>query len=189
MHFRPTPSLGCHWHYEFTKLGPSQRASIRQRRQYAHSSSTKHDHTALQSWQPELFSSDLQTHRKSGFQAHATRLSLPGSSETVSVQDKLETLFAHIPRLHPRTKRATHRMWAYRCRHTLASYSDVEPAFGSILERLLELNYHSDVVVVVYRWYGGVKIGGERWRCISGVASEALRMLGAKQGKSQIHRQ
>jgi hypothetical protein len=72
--------------------------------------------------------------------------------------------------------------------HTLISYSDVEPASGAILERLLELNHHSDVVVVVYRWYGGVKIGGERWRCISNVASEALRMLSMEVKPQQIHR-
>lgn len=64
--------------------------------------------------------------------------------------------------------------------HIIASFSDVEQGSGPILERLLALNdRHTDVVVVVYRWYGGVKLGGERWRCIGRVASEALRMLEA----------
>ena len=31
-----------------------------------------------------------------------------------------------------------------------------------------------DVVVVVTRWYGGVKLGGERFRCIGNVAREVL---------------
>lgn len=181
-------------------------------------------------WTPQrIYSSALLTHRKSVFQAHASKFSLPSkTSDNVSAAAKdqcqlqgkvttghdgggvegcLELLFAHLRALHPRTKRATHRMWAYRClppqlplsssttptpsesdsrrtriqhAHTTASFSDVEHASGPILERLLALNNrHSDVIVVVYRWYGGVKLGSERWRCISGVASEALRLLEA----------
>ena len=181
-------------------------------------------------WPHPIFSSEALTHRKSVFQAHATKFSLPriiennGAKTGYLVNDRLEDVFAHIEKLYPRTKRATHRMWAYRCvdpvqakvlaptsssskaekkqsrkaknalapsttapnvKYVMASFSDVEPASGSILERLLELNHHSDVVVVVYRWYGGVKIGGERWRCISNVASEALRELGANVQSSQ----
>lgn len=178
-------------------------------------------------WPHPIFSSEALTHRKSVFQAHAAKFSLPhiiennGAKTGKLVNERLEDVFTHIEKLYPRVKRATHRMWAYRCvdpvqarisaptsssskaekkqsgkakhltapsttapnvKYVMASFSDVDPASGSILERLLELNHHPDVVVVVYRWYGGVKIGGERWRCISNVASEALRELGANDG-------
>ncbi|KAI0759147.1 hypothetical protein BC629DRAFT_1549889 [Irpex lacteus] len=197
-----------------------------QHRRHAHSSSRRSEHQNNDDWPYEVFSSETLTHRKSVFQAHATRFSLlpVDSGERGSkVEDQLEGLFAHIQKSYPRTKRATHRMWAYRCRDptqtaiappdpldsragkkknskllkkssnspeqtanikfTMGSFSDVESASGPILERLLELNHHEGVVVVVYRWYGGVHIGGDRWRCISGVASEALRLLGTKDGE------
>ncbi|KAI0799568.1 hypothetical protein BC629DRAFT_1591756 [Irpex lacteus] len=198
-----------------------------QQQRLAHSSSRRSEPQNNDGWPHEVFSSETLTHRKSVFQAHATRFSLlpvdSGERGTSKVEDQLDGLFARIQKSYPRTKRATHRMWAYRCRDptqtaiappdplgsraekkksskllkkiynspeqtanikfTMASFSDVEPASGPILERLLELNHHEEVVVVVYRWYGGVHIGGDRWRCISGVASEALRLLGAKDGE------
>lgn len=218
MHFRIVHPLGVPL---TVLLRPNRHVTVRKHRpRHVHSGST----TVLghaEDWPHPVVSSDPLTHRKSVFQAHATPFSLsptPSCYETTvqgcaqtsrhDTKGQLETLFAHILRLHPRTKRATHRMWAYRCRtgpmlsainqlntkerttnppvassspsaakHALVSYSDVEPASGAILERLLELNHHSDVVVVVYRWYGGVKMGGERWRCISSAAAEALSKL------------
>ena len=53
-----------------------------------------------------------------------------------------------------------------------------EAGAGERLERLLELGKCENVVVVVFRWYGGVKLGSDRWRCISGVAKEALERGG-----------
>ncbi|EKM52300.1 uncharacterized protein PHACADRAFT_260607 [Phanerochaete carnosa HHB-10118-sp] len=57
------------------------------------------------------------------------------------------------------------------------SVSGGESGAGERLERLLELSPDCkgrDVVLVVYRWYGGVKLGSDRWKCISMVAKEAL---------------
>ncbi|PSR72995.1 hypothetical protein PHLCEN_2v11099 [Hermanssonia centrifuga] len=50
-----------------------------------------------------------------------------------------------------------------------------ESGAGERLERLLEMSGCENAVVVVYRWYGGVPLGSDRWKCISGVAKEALR--------------
>jgi len=49
-----------------------------------------------------------------------------------------------------------------------------ESGSGDRLARLLELGGYQNVVVVVSRWYGGVKLGSDRWKCISTVAKEAL---------------
>ncbi|GJE88921.1 YigZ family protein [Phanerochaete sordida] len=57
------------------------------------------------------------------------------------------------------------------------SVSGGESGAGERLERLLELSSDCkgrSVVLVVYRWYGGVKLGSDRWKCISSVAKEAL---------------
>ena len=49
-----------------------------------------------------------------------------------------------------------------------------ESGAGEHLTRLLELCQCENVLLVVFRWYGGVQMGGQRWRCISVVAREAL---------------
>lgn len=50
-----------------------------------------------------------------------------------------------------------------------------EKGAGDILSSVLERAGANNVLVVVWRWYGGVPLGGERWRLIGQVAREALR--------------
>lgn len=49
-----------------------------------------------------------------------------------------------------------------------------EKGSGERLSRLLEAAQCEDVIVVVSRWYGGVKLGSDRWKLISSVAKEVL---------------
>jgi len=49
-----------------------------------------------------------------------------------------------------------------------------EKGSGERLSRLLEALACENVIVVVSRWYGGVKLGSDRWKLISSVAKEAL---------------
>lgn len=49
-----------------------------------------------------------------------------------------------------------------------------ESGSGDRLSRLLELSKCEKVIVVVSRWYGGTKLGSDRWKHISEVAKEAL---------------
>jgi putative IMPACT (imprinted ancient) family translation regulator len=49
-----------------------------------------------------------------------------------------------------------------------------ESGSGDRLARLLELSNCDEVIVVVSRWYGGTKLGSDRWKHISQVAKEAL---------------
>lgn len=60
----------------------------------------------------------------------------------------------------------------------LGSSSGGESGSGARLEQLLQMRGCADVVVVVYRWYGGVPLGNARWRCITGAAKEALQAGG-----------
>ncbi|EPS39915.1 hypothetical protein H072_6403 [Dactylellina haptotyla CBS 200.50] len=55
---------------------------------------------------------------------------------------------------------------------------DGETAAGSRLGHLLELIDVWNVVVVVSRWYGGIKLGPDRFRIINQVAREALVLGG-----------
>ncbi|KAI8984856.1 hypothetical protein BD414DRAFT_372712, partial [Trametes punicea] len=144
--------------------------------------------------------SDPTTFLKSTFQAYAS--ALPLSPSTGLLQDHnapvsafmrrqvLPRLLADLHDKEPRTRRASHVMYAWRLRSHLSTASQAanfapgpvlygsssggEAGAGKRLERLLELSNCEDVIVVVFRWYGGVKLGPERWKCISSVAKEAL---------------
>ncbi|KAJ6261467.1 eIF2 kinase Gcn2p negative regulator [Drechslerella dactyloides] len=75
--------------------------------------------------------------------------------------------------------RATHNITAYRIRGSDGivyqdNDDDGETAAGSRLGHLLELIDVWGVLVVVSRWYGGVKLGPDRFRIINQVAREAL---------------
>jgi putative IMPACT (imprinted ancient) family translation regulator len=64
-------------------------------------------------------------------------------------------------------------MYAWRA-GTQAGQSDGgEGDSGDRLARLIA-HANSDVVVIVWRWYGGVKLGPDRWKRISEAAKEAL---------------
>lgn len=75
-------------------------------------------------------------------------------------------------------------MYAYRVRDAsqgsspynlrLGQNDGGENGAGDLLARLLELSESEDVLIVVWRWYGGVQLGSERWRKISEVARDAL---------------
>lgn len=106
------------------------------------------------------------------FLAHAS--TLPTLSELNNLIDHLTSL--------PAMKKATHCMYAYRIvrdpsnasSKTVGQHDGGESGSGERLSRLLEANECNNVVVVVSRWYGGVKLGSDRWKLISAVAKEAL---------------
>lgn len=106
------------------------------------------------------------------FQAHATEL----KDATL-----LPIFLNHLTSL-PSLKRATHCMYAYRStekncgveQQACGQNDGGESGSGDRLSRLLELSSCENVIVVVSRWYGGTKLGSDRWKRISEVAKEAL---------------
>jgi hypothetical protein len=148
---------------------------------------SKPDGTA---WPHLIGSSDLITSKRSVFLAHAS--ALPSSTSLASFISYLRTHDPHASRL----KRATHRMTAWRLSSSDSSQrvqggedDGGERGAGDWLARLVDsipLNRRKDgVALVVWRWYGGTPLGGERWRCISSVAKEALRDVGFIGGDSE----
>lgn len=145
------------------------------RRQY--SSSSAHPY-------PIAMSSTL-TLKKSIFIAYASRLDPPAQTSISTLIDHLQnsSLF--------KTKGATHIMYAYKIFNPpnppiLGSHDGGESGSGERLERLLGLgrdNGVDNVAVVVLRWYGGIALGPDRWKCISTVAKEALERGGFRQSK------
>jgi len=144
-----------------------------------------HDSSAIDDcWPHKIHISHRVTHHKSTFQAHATNL--PDATLMSAFLNHLTSL--------PCSKRVTHCMYAYRSTQRAQGHEKVvggqddggESGSGNRLSRLLELSSCQNVIVVVFRWYGGTKLGSDRWKCISQVAKEALKRGGfMRQGASQ----
>jgi len=124
-------------------------------------------------WKFPIYHSERISKKNSVFIAHAT--TLPSPELLPALLQELKT--------HPSLKRASHCMYAYRISpnnapdfpHVSLGQNDGgERGSGDLLSRLLEVMESKNVVVVVSRWHGGVNLGPERWRLISGVAKEVL---------------
>ncbi|KAF5326581.1 hypothetical protein D9611_000010 [Ephemerocybe angulata] len=132
-------------------------------------------------WYYPISASDRISEKKSIFLAHATKL--PDLKSFPTFLNHLKSL--------PALKRATHCMYAYRTvdpatlQPILGQHDGGESGSGDRLARLLELSGCENMVVVVSRWYGGVKLGSDRWRLISTVANQAIDMGGFKKARPQ----
>ena len=74
---------------------------------------------------------------------------------------------------------ATHNCWAYRLGEEYRSSDDGEPAgtAGRPILAAIDGQGYDRVVVVVTRWYGGIKLGaGGLVRAYGGAAAECLRL-------------
>ena len=118
------------------------------------------------------------TFKKSTFLAHAAHVTSPAQAHSY---------ITHLKLSDKKIAAATHNISAYRIRSPSPKVStadqvgimqdcddDGESAAGGRLLRLLQLMDVSDVVVVVSRWFGGVLLGGDRFRIINQVAREAV---------------
>jgi len=91
-------------------------------------------------WPYSITSSSILTHLKSSFQGHSTRLP-PSNDAAVSTifatripNDSVRKFIAHLERTHPRVKRATHAIWAWRASASrpLASSRDSKSSHDSV---------------------------------------------------------
>ena len=144
----------------------------------SHPTTAKKDGGPPSDFLPSWFMSSPLTEKKSTFLARATPIRHP---------DDVPRALAHLHATDKRTAKATHVMSAYRIRGAAAiTYKDCEDdgeaAAGGRLLHLLQRMGVWDVLVVVSRWYGGVKLGNDRFRCINQVAREAVVGLGEGEG-------
>ena len=132
--------------------------------------------------------SDVVTEKKSVFVARAAR---------VKSREQAEKYLDYLLATEKKVASATHNITAWRIREKITptptptstnanstTTSDVriyqdfdddgETAAGGRMLHLMQLMDVWDVVVVVTRWYGGVKLGPDRFRIINGVARDAL---------------
>ncbi len=116
------------------------------------------------------------TEKKSTFLARACSVKSP---------IQVKTFIAHLLDTDKRAAKATHNINAYRIRSPASGGSmieltyqdcddDGESAAGGRLLHLLQVMDVWNLLVVVSRWYGGVKLGPDRFSIINNVAREAV---------------
>ncbi|MDA5556421.1 YigZ family protein [Shimia sp. MMG029] len=74
--------------------------------------------------------------------------------------------------------KATHNTWAALLSDgTPLKGDDGESGAGLVILRMLEREGITDHIVVVTRWYGGVKLGGDRFRRVQDCVNAYLEAL------------
>lgn len=118
--------------------------------------------------------SDPLTEKRSVFVARAA---------PVQSKEQAEKYLDYLLATEKKVAAATHNITAWRIREKKPDGSstvvqdfddDGETAAGGRMLHLMQLMDVWDVVVVVTRWYGGVKLGPDRFRIINGAARDAL---------------
>ncbi|KAM0452213.1 hypothetical protein ACHAPV_008762 [Trichoderma viride] len=122
--------------------------------------------------------SEVVVENKSTFVAHVARVSSPAEAKL---------FLQHLLWSDKRIRSATHNITAWRIRGAGGvSYNDCdddgEDAAGGRLLHLLQLMEVWDAMVVVTRWYGGVKLGPRRFALINSVARDGLVRAGMGDG-------
>lgn len=82
-----------------------------------------------------------------------------------------------------RTKKfakATHNTWAVLLDEGPVKNDDGESGAGMVIVRMLEREGLQGHIIVVTRWFGGVKLGGDRFRRVQDAVRYYLDYLGAR---------
>lgn len=133
---------------------------------------------------PDWILSQVVTEKKSVFVARAA---------SVQTKDQAETYLDHLLATEKKVTAATHNITAWRIREKQENPStstgpsgpghvtivqdyddDGEAAAGGRLLHVMQMMDVWNVLVVVSRWYGGVKLGPDRFRIINAAARDAL---------------
>ena len=108
-----------------------------------------------------------------------------GSRYSVSVgyvtgRDEIKTFLKELKR-KKKYQRATHNTWAARLSHEGAIYEtkndDGEVGAGMVILRILQKENVTNCVVCVTRWFGGVKLMGDRFKHVQDATKYALEHM------------
>jgi len=126
-----------------------------------------------------IVSGEAFTERRSTFQAHLC-------TDVRSVRE-VELVRRALLQKHAKIRGATHNIMAYRIfdertqSHMQSCDDDGESAAGGGLLFLLETMKASNAVVIVSRWFGGILMGGQRFKEINHAAQRLLQEHGLDQ--------
>lgn len=126
--------------------------------------------------EPRWVLSSTVTEKKSTFVARACSVTSPAQAQAC---------VSYLLDSDKRAAKATHNISAFRIRAPFTAGSrneityqdfddDGENAAGGRLLHLLQVMNAWDVLVVVSRWFGGIKLGPDRFSIINNVAREAV---------------
>ncbi len=110
-------------------------------------------------------------------QAHEVEIKLSRFLARAARTDSREAAMAYVEEV--REARANHNCWAYKISQDYRFSDDGEPGgtAGQPILRAIEGQGLDHAVVVVARWFGGVKLGaGGLVRAYGGTAAECLRL-------------
>lgn len=135
--------------------------------------------------EPRWTQSSTITKKKSSFVARACTVESPAHAQAC---------IARLLETDRRAAKASHTISAYRIRASSAAKTvgeviyedyddDGESSAGIRLLRLLQVMNIWDVLLVVSRWYGGIKLGSDRFSIINDIAREAIVEGGWTQSK------
>ena len=134
---------------------------------------------------PAWTASEPLTFNKSTFVARVCQV-----SSMADVSDAISHLLAS----NKKVATATHNIkgWRFKADNAAGISQDYdddgETAAGGRMLHLMQLMDVSNVLVVVTRWFGGVKLGPDRFRIINNVARDALICGGFAKGEEKPNR-
>lgn len=99
------------------------------------------------------------------------------SGATVTSRAEIDAVLARLKRDKAYAK-ATHNTWAALLPTGGLKADDGESGAGMVILRMLERSELKDHMVIVTRWYGGKKLGGDRFRRVQ----DAVRAYLSDQG-------
>lgn len=119
-----------------------------------------------------LFKGKTISDRKSKFQASAAKIQ--------SEEDVKKTL--KLLESKKKFQKATHNIYAYRIKAKTGRIyerknDDGETGAGIILLKLLQDMEIVNFIIIVSRWYGGVHLGGDRFKHVKNLAIDLIKTI------------
>lgn len=111
-----------------------------------------------------------------------------GSKYSVSIgrvtgKDDIKTFLAKL-KSDKKYAKATHNSWATRISHEGTIFEgkndDDEAGAGMVILRILQKENISNCIICVTRWFGGIKLMGDRFKHVQDATKHAITMTSKK---------
>ncbi len=100
------------------------------------------------------------------------------SGATVTSRDQVDAVLAEL-KTDKAYAKATHNTWAATLPTGALKADDGESGAGMVILRMMEREGLENHVIIVTRWYGGKKLGGDRFRRVQDATRAYLDQIGA----------
>ena len=102
------------------------------------------------------------------------------STGKVSGKDDIKEFLKQLKK-NKKYAKATHNTWAARITHDGAVYEtksdDGETGAGMVILRVMQKENVTDCIICVTRWFGGVKLMGDRFKHVQDATKYAIEQL------------